>query len=177
MTVDSTTGVTDRRSVAWAAGTWRVPAWLWLGGAAMAVALLHILLDMGVGLFDMQGRLSIGVGSVLIVIVLIHVWWMVSAVAGAQGRGGGILSVAVLALGWTTMLNGSAIVFCPPTCMPGSPLSDIAHIGSLVLGPLAALAALWALWRGRPRLSWVLPAGAVLLVVAMVAAFSATPIE
>jgi hypothetical protein len=168
--------VTDSRSVAWAADTWRVPAWLWLGGAAMAVALLHILLDMGVGLFDMQGRLSIGVGSVLVVIVLIHVWWMVSFVAGAQGRGGGILSVAVLALGWT-MMNGSAIVFCPPTCVSGSPLSDIAHIGSLVLGPLAALAALWALWRGRPRLSWVLPAGAVLLIVAMVAAVSATPIE
>lgn len=76
--------VTDR-SVAWAADTWRAPAWLWLGGAAMAVALLHILLDMGVGLFDMQGRLSMGVGSVLVVIVLIHFWWMVSFVAGAQG--------------------------------------------------------------------------------------------
>lgn len=75
------------------------------------------------------------------------------------------------------MVNGYPIVFCPPTCVPGSPLSDIAHIGSLVLGPLAALAALWALWRGRPRLSWVLPTGAVVLVVAMVAAFSATPIE
>lgn len=169
--------MTDRRSVAWAADTWRVPAWLWIGVAAMAIGLLHILLDMGVGLFDMDGRLSVGVASVLIVIVLIHIWWVLSFVAGTQGRGGGILSAAVLALGWTTMMNGYPIVFCPPTCVPGSPLSDIAHIGSLVLGPLAALAAIWALWRGRPKLGWVLPVGAVLLVIAMLAAFSSTPID
>ena len=143
----------------------------------MAVALLHILLDMGVGLFDMQGRLSFGVGAVLVLVVLIHVWWVLSFVAGAQGRGGGILSAAVLALGWTTMMNGYPIVLCPPTCVPGSPLSDIAHIGSLVLGPVAALAALWTLLRARPKLGWVLPTGAALLVVAMLAAFSSTPIE
>lgn len=169
--------MTDRTSVAWAADTWRVPAWLWIGVAAMAIGLLHILLDMGVGLFDMDGRLSVGVASVLIVIVLIHIWWVLSFVAGSQGRGGGVLSVAVLALGWTTMMNGYPIVFCPPTCVPGSPLSDLAHIGSLVLGPLAALASIWALWRGRPTLGWVLPVGAVLLVMAMLAAFSSTPID
>ena len=169
--------MTDGKGVAWLADTWRMPPWLWIGVAAMAVSLLHILLDMGVGLFDMDGRLSLGVGSVLVVIVLIHVWWVLSIVAGTQGRGGGILSVAVLALGWTTMMNGYPIVFCPPTCVPGSPLSDIAHICSLVLGPLAALAALWTLWRDRPRLGWVLPLGAVLLVVAMLAAFSSTPID
>ncbi len=169
--------MTDRSSVAWAADTWRVPAWLWIGVAAMTFGLLHILLDMGVGLFDMDGRLSVGVASVLIVIVLIHVWWVLSFVAGTQGRGGGILSAAVLALGWTTMMNGYPIVFCPPTCVPGSPLSDIAHIGSLVLGPLAALAAIWALWRARPKMGWVLPVGAVLLVIAMLAAFSSTPID
>ncbi len=169
--------MTDRGSVSWAAETWRVPPWLWLGVAAMAVALLHILLDMGVGLFDMHGRLSAGVASVLIVIVMIHLWWVLSFVTGAQGRGGGVLSAAVLALGWTTMMNGSAIVYCPPICVPGAPLTDIAHIGSLVLGPLAALAALWALWRGRPKMDWVLPIGAVVLVVAMLTAFSNTPID
>ena len=169
--------MSDRRSVTWAADTWRVPAWLWIGVAAMAIALLHILIDMGVGLFDMRGRLSVGVASVLIVIVLIHIWWVLSFVAGTQGRGGGILSASILALGWTTMMNGYPIVFCPPTCVPASPLSDIAHIGSLVLGPLAALAGFLALWRGRPKLGWVLPVGAVLLVIAMLAAFSSTPID
>ena len=169
--------VSGRSSVAWTADTWRVPPWLWIGVTAMAVALLHILLDMGVGLFDMQGRLSFGVGSVLVVIVLIHIWWVLSFVAGAQGRGGSILSAAVLALGWTTMMNGYPIVFCPPTCVPGSPLSDIAHVGGLILGPLAALAAVWTLLRARPKLGWVLSTGAALLIAAMLAAFSSTPID
>jgi hypothetical protein len=102
---------------------------------------------------------------------------VLSFVAGAQGRGGGILSASVLALGWTTLINGYPIVLCPPQCVPGSPLSDVAHVGSLIIGPLAALAGLWALWRHRPKVGWVLPAGAVLLVVAMLAAFSSTPIE
>ena len=35
--------MTGGKRVTWAADTWRVPAWLWIGVTAMAVALLHIL--------------------------------------------------------------------------------------------------------------------------------------
>jgi hypothetical protein len=168
--------MTDTSGITWAGDTWRVPGWLCAGVAAMAVSLLHILIDLGVGLFDMRGRLPPSVISVLVVVVLIHLWWVLSFIAGAQGRGGGLLSTAVLALGWTTLMNGYPIVYCPPTCAPGAPLSDLSHIGSLILGPLAAITALWALWRHRPGWGWPLPIGAALLVIAILAAFTSSPI-
>ena len=76
--------------------------------------------------------------------------------------------MAILGLGWTLLINGSAIVFCPPPCPYAAPLSDVAHVGSLVLGLAAPVAAIWALWRRRVRVSWALPTGALVLVVAVV---------
>ena len=43
--------------------------------------------------------------------------------------------------------------------------TDVAHVGSLVLGVAAPAAGIWALWRARVRVGWVLPAGALVLVV------------
>ena len=67
-------------------------------------------------------------------------------------------------------------MFCPPPCPVAAPLSDVAHVGSLVLGIAAPAVAIWALLRalsrGRVRGSWTLPAGALVLVVATVWALS-----
>ena len=92
--------------------------------------------------------------------------------------GGGLASAAILGLGWTLLTNGSAIVYCPPPCPEGAPLTDVAHIGSLVLGIVAPAAASWALWRRRARggipmrsisvVDWTLPVGALVLVVATI---------
>jgi hypothetical protein len=166
----------ERDDLAWSGQSWRLPLWLWLGLAAMAVGTLHILLDFGVGLFPLRGRLSPAEGATLLLVSLIQVWWSVSLMAGAHGNGGGVASTAVLGLGWTLLINGSSIMYCPPLCPEAAPLSDVAHVGSLVLGiaaPAAAIWALcWALWRRRVRVGWALPAGALLLVVATVLALS-----
>jgi len=166
----------ESNPLAWSGQSWRLPLWLWLGLAAMAVSTLHILLDFGVGLFPLRGRLSLAEGATLLLVSLIQVWWSVSLMAGAHGNGGGVASTAILGLGWTLLINGYAIVYCPPPCPEAAPLSDVAHVGSLVLGiaaPAAAIWALcWALWRRRVRVGWALPAGALLLVVATVLALS-----
>jgi hypothetical protein len=166
----------ESNPLAWSGQSWRLPLWLWLGLAAMAVGTLHILLDFGVGLFPLRGRLSPAEGATLLLVSLIQVWWSVSLVAGAHGNGGGVASTAILGLGWTLLINGSSIMYCPPLCPEAAPLSDVAHVGSLVLGiaaPAAAIWALcWALWRRRVRVGWALPAGALLLVVATVLALS-----
>lgn len=160
--------IMESNDLTWSGQSWRLPTWLWLSLAAMAVSTLHILMDFGVGLFPMQGSLSPAVGATLLLISLIHVWWCVSLAAGALGNGGGVASAAILGLGWTLLINGFAIVFCLPPCPFAAPLSDVAHVGSLVLGIVAPTAAIWTLWRGRVRVGWVLPAGALVLVVATV---------
>ena len=162
----------ESNDLAWSGLSWRLPLWLWLGLAAMAVGTLHILVDFGVGLFPMRGTLSPPVGATLLLVSLIHAWWSVSLAAGAHGNGGGMASTAILGLGWTLLINGYPIVYCPPPCPYAAPLSDVAHVGSLVLGIAAPAAAIWALWRVRVRVGWVLPAGALVLVVATVLALT-----
>jgi hypothetical protein len=149
----------ESNDLSWSGQSWRLPLWLWLGLAAMAVGTLHILLDFGVGLFPLRGRLSPAEGATLLLVSLIHVWWSVSLAAGAHGNGGGVASTAILGLGWTLLINGYPIVFCPPLCPDAAPLSDVAHVGSIVLGIAAPAAAIWALWRVRVRVGWALPAG------------------
>ena len=162
----------DSNDLAWSGRSWRLPPWLWLSLAAMAIGTLHILLDAGVGLFPSRGRLAPAVGAALLLISLIHVWWGVSLAAGALGAGGGVASVVILGLGWTLLTNGYPIVYCPPPCPDGAPLTDVAHLGSVVLGVAAPAAGLWALWRRRVRVGWTLPAGALVLVVATIWALS-----
>ena len=166
----------ERNNLAWANRSWRLPLWLWLSLAAMAVGTLHILLDFGIGLFPMRGRLAPTVVATLLLISLIQVWWTISLAAGAQGNGGGVASAAILGLGWTLLINGFSIQYCLPRCPYAAPLSDVGHLGSVVLGIAAPAAAIWALWRVRARVSWVLPGGAVVLVVATVWALASTPI-
>ena len=158
----------ESNDLAWSGQSWRLPLWLWLSLAAMAVSTMHILLDFGVGLFPMEGALAPAVAAVVLLIAFIQVWWAVSLAAGARGAGGGVASAAILGLGWTLLTNGSAIVYCLPFCPYAAPLSDIAHIGCLVLGIAAPAAAIWALWRVRVRIGWVLPTGALLLVAATI---------
>ncbi len=150
----------------------RFPLWLWLNFAAMAASTLHILVDMGVGLFPIKDDLSFAEGAVLLLVTAVQVWWCISLVAGSHGDGGGLASLVVLALGWTTLANGSAIVFCLPICPYAAPLADVAHVGSIVLGVVAALFTIWTLWRRRLRLTWVLPCGALVLVLATIVALA-----
>ena len=162
----------ESNNLAWSGQSWRLPLWLWLSLAAMAVSTMHTLGDFGVGLFPLQGRVDPAVGATLLLVSLIHVWWCVSLAAGTHANGGGVASAAILGLGWTLLTNGSSIQFCLPPCRFAAPLSDIAHVGSLVLGIVAPAAAIWTLWRRRVRVGWPLPAGTLVLVVATILALS-----
>jgi hypothetical protein len=176
----------ERDELAWSGQSWRLPLWLGLSVAAMAAGTLHILLDASVGLFPARGTLAAAVAAALLLISLIHAWWAISLAAGARGVGGGVASAAILGLGWTLLTNGSAIVYCLPPCPEGAPLTDVAHISSLVLGIVAPAAAIWALWRRRAKggipmrslsvVDWTLPAGALVLVVATIWALASAAV-
>jgi hypothetical protein len=75
------------------------------------------------------------------------------------------------------LTNGFPIVYCLPLCPFAAPLSDIGHVGSIVLGLAAPAVAIWTLWRGRLRIGWVLPTGALLLVAATLFALANSAID
>ena len=160
----------------WSGRDWRLPAWLWVGFATMFVSVLHIVIDFGVGLFDLHGTLSFSEATTLVGVALIQVWWAVSLMAGAQGNASGVASAGVLGAGWAALTNGYPIVFCPPVCEEARPLTDLGHVGSIVFGILLAVVATWSLWRERLRPGWFMPTVAVLLVFGTLVALASTPL-
>ncbi|MDQ3092532.1 MAG: hypothetical protein M3R46_12930 [Actinomycetota bacterium] len=162
--------------LAWSGRDWRMPVWLWVGLATMFVSALHIILDFGVGLFDLHGTLSLTEAATLVGVALIQLWWAISFMAGALGNGSGVASAGILGAGWAALTNGSAIVFCPPVCEEARPLTDLGHVGSIVFGILLALVAIWSLWRARVRPGWFMPAVAAALVVGTLVSLANTSI-
>ncbi len=64
--------------LAWSGRDWRMPVWLWVGLATMFFSVLHIIIDFGVGLFDLHGTLALTEAATLIGIALIQLWWAIS---------------------------------------------------------------------------------------------------
>ena len=162
--------------LAWSGRTWRMPAWLLIGLAAMFVSVLHIVIDFGVGLFDLHGTLLFTETTTLIGVALIQLWWAISFMAGVQGNPSGVASAGILGLGWASLINGYPIVYCPPSCPEARPLADVGHIGSIVFGVALGLVAIWTLWRGRVWPGWFMPLVALALVVGTVVSLANTPI-
>ncbi|MGH8940953.1 MAG: hypothetical protein ACRDV2_16635 [Actinomycetes bacterium] len=142
----------------------------------MFVSVLHIIIDFGVGLFDLHGTLSLTEATTLIGVALIQLWWAISFMAGAQGSGSGVASAGILGLGWAALTNGFPIVYCPPVCAEARPLTDLGHVGSIVFGILLGLVTIWSLWRVRVRPGWFMPAIALALVIGTIVSLANTPI-
>jgi hypothetical protein len=162
--------------LAWSGRTWRMPMWLWLGLLTMFVSFLHIIIDFGVGLFDLHGTLQLTEATTLIGIALIQLWWAVSFMAGVQGNPSGVASAGVLGLGWASLTNGYPIVYCPPSCPEARPLADMGHIGSIVFGVALGLVAIRTLWRVRIWPGWSMPLVALALVIGTIVSLASTPI-
>ena len=175
----SDSGMAEHRGtgLTWVGRDWRMPVWLWLGLLTMFVSVLHIIIDFGVGLFDLHGTLSLSEGATLIGVALIQLWWAISFMAGAQGRGGGVAAVGVLGAGWAALTNGFPIIYCPPVCQEARPLTDLGHVGSIVFGTSLALVCAWSLWRTRSRPGWFMPTVAAALVVGTIVALANTSIS
>jgi hypothetical protein len=68
--VDS--GHVGSEQLAWSGRDWRMPVWLWVGLATMFVSALHIIIDFGVGLFDLHGTLTLTEAATLVGVALIQ---------------------------------------------------------------------------------------------------------
>lgn len=162
--------------LAWSGCDWRMPVWLWIGLATMFVSVLHIVIDFGVGLFDLRGTLGLTEATTLLGVASIQVWWAISFMAGARGSAGGVASAGILGAVWAAMTNGYPIVYCPPMCEEARPLADVAHVGSIALGVLLPVIAIGSLWRAKARPGWLMPTVAAAVSLGTVVSLANTSI-
>ena len=142
----------------------------------MFVSALHIMIDFGVGLFDLHGTVSLTEATTLVGVAVIQVWWAISFLAGARGNGSGVASAEILGAGWAALTNGFPIVYCPPVCQKARPLTDLGHVGSIMFGILLALVA-HLVTVARPGTPQVVHAGRCGgLVVGTIVSLANTPI-
>ena len=100
---------------------------------------------------------------------LMYTWWawvLVRAVGGTRSGLVGLMAFDVLWVG----LNGVTILACLPPCGTALPFyADAIHLGTLILGPLAAYLAYRAIGPARVPSSWLAMASNVVVMVAFLA--------
>ena len=139
---------------------------LWLQVGAIGLSLNHILLDLSIVLFGPTAEVGALAGVLTIVVALIYVVWAMSLARAAQGRADALPSLLVYAAVWAMLGNGGTIVFCPPPCAGAVPFGEIAHVGSLVFGGLAAYVTVKAIRATTQKIAWWRAAPDLVLIVA-----------
>ena len=153
------------------------PGWLWVNLAAMGFSLVHTIADYGIILGfspSLQVDQSVLTSVLTVLIGLVYTWWawvLVRAVGGTRSGLVGLMAFDVLWVG----LNGVTILACLPPCGTALPFyADAIHLGTLILGPLAAYLAYRAMRRSSSvRGSWPAMVGNVVIMVALLAAIFA----
>ena len=80
-------------------------------------------------------------------------WWAFAVGEARYGARSGIVIAFTFAFGWAFVLNGLAAVLAAPPPSDGFPYQDIAHIGSMIFGGLAAFG-LWEKIREVGGVEW-----------------------
>ncbi len=150
------------------------PGWLWVNLAAMGFSLVHTMADAGL-LFGWSSSSSEVPLSLLTVLIgLLYTWWAWVFARAVGGANSGLVGLMAFDILWV-VLNGVSIIYCLPPCSFGVPLyADAIHLGTLILGPLAAYFAYRAMRRSSSvRGSWLAMAGNVVIMVAFLVAILA----
>lgn len=148
-----------------------VPRWAIFNALALVFSSVHFVLDWHIGLFGDRSDL-VSVEQAVLVWVAAAIWgaWLVAAVAAARAVGWGFAVLVVIPFVWAALGNGIPIAFCPPPCAGAFPHQDIAHVGSLVFGVLAAVTA-WRAGRAAGMAGRAVIVAAATMVVAIAVLF------
>src|SRR5215210_9128319 len=145
------------------------PGWLWVNLAAMGFSLVHTVADAGLFVFGSSSSSSEVPQSLLTVLIgLPYTWWawvLARAVRGARSGLVGLMAFDVLWVG----LNGVTIIYCLPPCGSVPFYGDAIHLGTLILGPLAAYLAYRAIRKTSGSGDRLAMAGNVVVMVAFLA--------
>lgn len=150
----------------------KTAGWLWANLAAMGFSLMHTIADFGVilGFSPSLGVQQSVLTNVLTVLIgLLYTWWAWVFVRAAGGTRSGLVGLMAFDVLWVA-LNGVTILACLPPCGTALPFyGDAIHVGTLILGPLAAYLAYRAMGPARVPSSRLAMAGNVVVMVAFLA--------
>jgi hypothetical protein len=154
------------------------PGVLMLQSAALAASLLHVLIDVWIGLFGRGGPMPLGQGALLIAFAMLYGWWISPLAAATAGVRGAMLALVMLSGVWAALGNGLVgLGACFIPCAGAAPFQDVAHVASLVLGVWAAWLALRA-YRAMPGpTQWAPTVTAMVLMVVVFALEAANTVS
>jgi hypothetical protein len=124
-------------------------AWLIFGSLALALAVIHALIDAQVGMFGpVSSSLSGPRAALLLFFGLLFAWWALSIGMAMSPEpavsGTGLFSLLFLVFVWSLLANGVVgILSCLPSCADAYPYQDLAHYANIVIGGAATITA----WR------------------------------
>ena len=102
-----------------------------------------------------------------VLIGLLYTWWAWVFARAVGGANSGLVGLIAFDILWV-VLNGLSIIYCLPPCGSVPLYGDTLHLGTLILGPLAAYFAYGATRRSSSvRGSWLATAGNVVIMVAL----------
>lgn len=147
-----------------------------INGAALAVVLVHVLVDYHIGLYGATAEVMTPAQAANALRIGVTAGgWLVALAVGMRGsRTGTACAVAFVAI-WGLLFNGLIAFLIVPPPSAAYPYQDIAHVGGIVLGGLASLALWGQLQRQSGRvdrrylglaLVWLLVLGPILGVFA-----------
>ncbi len=115
--------------------------WILLSAAALAMSLAHVLIDYHIGLYGSASSTAMSSlqAANIFLTCLVYACWVASLGLAMGGYRSGLLATLLITVGWAFLWNGAiGLIVCPPPCRGAFPYQDIAHMGSLVFGALAA---------------------------------------
>lgn len=150
-----------------------------VNGVALAVVLLHVLIDYHIGLYGASSEIMTPAQAAnALRIAVTASGWMIALGVSMRGSRTGTACALAFVVVWGFTFNGLVAFLVVPPPSAAFPYQDIAHVGGIVFGGLAA----YVLWRRMRRLEGTLDrrylfvALGWLLIIAPILGFFASPV-
>ncbi len=150
-----------------------------VNGAALAVVLLHVLIDFHIGLYGSSSEVMTPAQAAnALRIAVTASGWMIALGVSMRGSRTGTACALAFVVVWGLVFNGLVAFLVVPPPSAAFPYQDIAHVGGIVFGGLAA----YVLWErmqsqeGTIDRGYLVVALGWLLLIAPILGFFASPV-
>ncbi len=143
-------------------------AWLLaLNAVALAFSQVHTLIDWHIGLYGPSSSfMSLDQAVLVASFGALLIGWAFSFGSAGRREKAGLVSLFIFAFGWSFLANGVvAFGACPPPCANAFPYQDMAHLGNIVFGGMAAYSTRRAVAETSGLIQWKGPAISLILLL------------